>query len=177
MAGTRRRWGWHELRPEWADRLVGLAGVAPGDIVLDIGAGRGMITRSLLEHGARVIAVELHPGRAQALRVAFGREVIVVQHDAADLRLPGRPFSVVASLPYKSSSPILRRLLHSGSQLVEAHVVVQAQAAARWASPAAPGAARWQRVYRTSVGVTVPRRAFVPPPRVDSRVLAVRRVA
>ena len=175
MAGPDRRWGWHELDPAWARRVVASAGVRPGDLVLDVGAGRGALTAPLLDAGARVVAVELHPERVRHLRRRFGGAVTVVRADAADLRLPTRPFHVVASVPYAVTTPLLRRLTHPGSRLLAAHLVVQAQAATRWSSPAAPAAARWQRVFDVSVGAAVPRRAFRPAPRVDSRVLVLRR--
>ncbi len=108
-------WGWHRLTPAWADRLVADAGVAPGDLVLDVGAGTGALTAPLVAAGARVIAVELHPGRAAALRRRFaGDDVVVVHADAADLRLPRRPFRVVANPPFARTTAILGRLLAPG---------------------------------------------------------------
>ena len=175
MAGARTRWGWHQLDPAWAERLVQLAGVARGDLVVDIGAGEGAITAPLVAAGARVVAVELHPGRAQHLRDQFNGRVTVVRHDARDLRLPTRPFAVVASVPYSVTSPLLRRLTQPGTRMMSAHLVVQSQAAWRWASMQAPAASRWQRAFDVGVGPVVPRRAFTPPPRVDSRVLVLQR--
>ena len=175
MAGAPPRWGWHQLDPDWATRVVAWAGVRRGDLVLDVGAGEGAITAPLLAAGARVIAVELHPGRARRLRDLYGERITVVRADASDLRLPTRPFAVVASVPYAVTSPLLRRLTQRGTRLTSAHLVVQAQAAARWTSNVAPGAARWQRTITASLGPVIPRRAFNPPPRVDSRVLILRR--
>lgn len=177
MAGrpSRNRWGWHRLDPDWADHLVASAGIRRGDLVVDVGAGDGALTAPLLAAGARVIAVELHPGRAARLAAAFGPAVTVVRQDARELRWPRRPFAVVASVPYAVTSPLLRRLIQRGSRLTSAHLVIQAQAATRWASPAAPAAARWQREFEVTLGTPVPRRAFTPPPRVDSRVLVLRR--
>ncbi len=143
--------------------------------MLDIGAGRGAITAELARDGRRVIAVESHPVRAGALRERFGSSVIVVRADAADLRLPTRPFHVVANPPFGVSSALLRRLVHPESQLVTAHLVLQEQVARRWASPGAPGWNRWARTFDASLGRSVPRNAFHPPPRVDARVLELRR--
>ena len=172
---SRRQWGWHRLDARWAERLVAEAGVQRGDLVLDIGAGDGAITAPLLEAGARVIAIEAHPHRAALLRERFdGRGLTVVRADAADLRLPRRAFSVVASLPYSATSDVLRRLLHPGSRLRSAHVIVQEEAARRWAGPVAPAAGRWQRDVEPSLGSRVPRSAFRPAPNVDSRVLILR---
>lgn len=143
--------------------------------MLDIGAGHGAITAPLVAAGARVIAVEFHPARARHLENAFGSDVTVVRQDARDLRLPTRPFAVVASVPYAVTSPLLRRLTQRGSRLRSAHLIVQSQAAARWASPAAPAAGRWSRTFEVSVSNVVPRRAFKPPPKVQSRVLILQR--
>jgi 23S rRNA (adenine-N6)-dimethyltransferase len=141
--------------------------------VLDIGAGSGALTAPLVDTGAHVIAVELHPGRAQALRARFGRAVVVVQTDAADLRLPRRPFTVVANPPFAVSAPLLRRLLQPGGRLVVAHLVLQTQVVRRWTSPSAPGLRRWSAAFVTSSGQTIPRRAFRPRPTVDARVLRI----
>lgn len=175
MGGSRRRWGWHQLDSDWAQRLVADSHVGPGDVVLDIGAGLGVLTAHLVAAGARVIAVEAHAGRAARLRATFGRDVIVVETDATDLRLPRRPFHVVANPPFAVTTALLRRLVQRGSRLESAHLVVQAQAARRWVSADAPGAARWQRQFDAVLGRRLPRAAFRPPPLVDSRVLVLRR--
>ncbi len=170
-----RRWGWHQLHPTWAEHLVGRAGIAPGDLVLDIGAGTGALTAPLIDAGARVIAFELHEGRARQLRERFGRGLVVVQADAGDLRLPRRPFHVVANPPFAVTTQLVRRLLHPGSRLVSAHLVVQSQAARRWTSDRAPATGRWRHTFVLDADTLVPRRAFVPPPRVDARVLVIKR--
>ncbi len=143
--------------------------------MLDIGAGQGVITAELARDGRRVIAVESHPERAGRLRERFGPNVVVVRADAADLRLPTRPFHVVANPPFGVSGAVLRRLLHPGSRLLTAHLVLQEQMARRWAAPGAPGWHRWTRTFDASLGRRVPRNAFHPPPRVDARVLVLRR--
>ena len=173
---SRRAWGWHPLTDEWAARIVADAAVRPGELVFDIGAGHGALTAELVERGARVIAVELHPVRARHLRGRFaGQPVTVVQADALSMRLPRHPFRVVASPPYAIASPLLRRLLGPSSQLTAADLVLQRAVVRRYASgqPAGPG--RWRRRWRLQAGCSLPRRAFRPSPRVDSAVLVVRR--
>ncbi|MBW3667805.1 MAG: methyltransferase domain-containing protein [Actinobacteria bacterium] len=172
-----RRWDWYQLKAEWAQRLVSEADLPRGALVLDIGAGRGAVTDSLLSIGARVVAVEAHAGRAQHLRERFGASVVVVQVDAADLRLPRQPYHVVANPPFALTTPLLRRLLQSGSRLRSAHLILQEQAAKRWAGPTAPGIGRWCRTHDVSTGRRIPRSAFDPAPPVDGRVLVVRRHA
>jgi 23S rRNA (adenine-N6)-dimethyltransferase len=162
-------WGWYRLDRSWAERLVADSGVARGDLVLDIGAGGGALTEPLVKVGARVIAIELHHGRAAALRHRFGDRVRVVQTDAADLRLPRRPFRVVANPPWAITDPLLRRLLHPASRLVRADLLLKRSAASRWADLGSSNG------HRLRAGPTVPRRAFRPPPPTDGRVLVVER--
>ncbi len=164
---SRRAWGWHRLADEWAARVVAAAGVRPGDLVLDIGAGEGALTAHLVRAGARVVAVELNPRRAGVLRERFPG-VTVVHADATSVRLPGRPFRVVASPPYGISSSLLQTLLAPGSRLVAADLVLQRAVVRKYASGAT-------RRFSLTVGLTLPRRAFLPPPHVDSAVLVVRR--
>ncbi len=179
MASPPRRWGWHRLDDEWADRIVRGSGVGRGDLVLDIGAGTGALTAPLIAAGARVIAFETHPGRADELRARFGshigRQLAVVRADAADLRLPRRPFHVVANPPFGVTAALLRRLLHPGSRMVAGHLIVQEAAARRWAAGDVPATARWRAEFDVSLGSKLPRGAFAPPPRVDARLLVLRR--
>nr|WP_240617137.1 rRNA adenine N(6)-methyltransferase family protein [Nocardioides speluncae] len=152
--------------------MVDASPVAPGDLVLDLGAGTGALTEPLLDAGARVIAVELHPRRAAQLRERYAdRPVTVVRTDLAGLRLPRRPFRVVASPPYQLSTSVLRLLLGT-DRLLSADLVLQRTAARRLAG--SPPRARHARRYQLEVGMPVPRSAFAPPPQVDSAVLRVR---
>lgn len=151
------------------------AGIAPGDLVLDVGAGRGALTGPLLERGARVIAVELHPSRAGDLRRRFGDQVVVVRADAADLRLPRQAFRVVANPPFAATVGLLRRLVAPGSRLVRADVVVPWHTAHRWVEGRGPGAGRWLRLYSVRLGRPLPRDAFQPPSPNGVAVLVIER--
>ncbi len=143
------------------------ARVRPGELVLDLGAGAGALTGPLVAAGARVIAVELHPGRAAALRSRFP-DVTVVERDLRTFRFPSRPFRVVASPPYPLTSELVRSLLRADG-LRGADLVLQ-RGAARRLVERQPRSRR----PRLELRMPVPRRAFRPPPRVDSVVLGIK---
>lgn len=177
-AAGSQRWGFHRLGEPWARRLVADSGVAAGDLVVDLGAGDGGLTAALLAAGARVIAVELHPARQSELRRRFaGAPVSVVCADIANLRWPRRPFSVVANPPYAVTAALLRQLLAPGRELVSADLVLQRRMVRHLLEHPPDGARRWGRDCELRRGMTVPRAAFRPPPRVDSAVLQIRRRA
>ncbi len=170
------RWGWHRLSRSWARRLVADAAIRPGELLLDLGAGAGAVTEWLVVAGADVVAVELHPARCRELRRRFADGgVRVVRADLADLRLPRRPFRVVANPPFGASSAVLRRLVTPGSRLQEARLVVPRHVARRWAGPDAPGAGRWQRQFSARTAGRIPPSAFRPPSPHDAVVLVIAR--
>jgi 23S rRNA (adenine-N6)-dimethyltransferase len=169
--------GRHYLRSRsFVEQLVLDAGVGPGELVLDLGAGRGIITRALRDLGARVVAIELDADVLPDLR-RLGVEV--VRADAGTVQLPREPFRVVANLPFAAGTTILRRLLDDPHvPLVSSDVIVEwglaTKRAAVW--PSTLTSVYWGAWYELTVARRVPRACFAPPPSVDAAVLrAVRR--
>jgi 16S rRNA (adenine1518-N6/adenine1519-N6)-dimethyltransferase len=173
--------------PNTARRIVRLAGLTPGDRVLEVGPGLGSLTLALLEAGATVTAVELDARLAGVLaEVTEGRcEIVVGDARSVDLAaLCGEgPVHVVANLPYNVAVPILVRCLEEVPGVATLLVMVQAEVAERLASP--PGSRSYGAVsvkvdYYSSARVVgrVPRTVFLPEPNVDSALVAfVRRPA
>ncbi len=165
MAGDSGRWGWHQLDSHWVRRLVEATDIRPGDLVVDVGAGAGAITAQLVHAGASVVAVELHPRRVAQLRHRFaGAPVTVVRADASDLRLPGRPFKVVANPPFGVTTSLLRRLTARSSRLDRATLVLPAWAVARWSAGRGAGTPTSKRTFTCRPGPRVPAAAFRPAP-------------
>ena len=173
--------GRHSLRSRaLADELVRDAGLAPGTLVLDLGAGGGILTRALADSGVRVRAVELDAAALRQLRTRFAADprIEVVEGDATKLPLPGEPFAVVANLPFAAGTAILRRLL--GDQRVH---LTQLDAIVEWGLAAKRTAVwpstllgcTWGAWYELRVVRRVPRGCFAPPPSVDAAVLRATR--
>jgi 23S rRNA (adenine-N6)-dimethyltransferase len=179
----RRSLGQNFLRPERADQLVDSAAFDSGDLVVEIGAGRGALTYALARRGIHVVALEKDPRWADALRHEMGRRrldgrVSVVRCDALDYRMPRRPYRVIGSLPFGATTAILRYLLDDpGSCLVRADLIVQWEVARKRAvmPPSTLLSTTWAPWWSFEVVERVPATAFRPVPSVDAAVLCVRR--
>ncbi len=165
-------------------RIVDALGPAAAGDVVEIGPGKAAITALLAERARRLVAIEVDPAFAEALRARFGHlpSVEVVEADvlAVDLaalaRAPGRSLAVVGNLPYYITSPILHRMFASEERIGRAVVMVQREVAERMA--ARPGSRAYGllsvlcRVHaRTELLFTVPPEAFSPAPEVHSAVV------
>lgn len=142
--------------------------------MLDLGAGRGMLTAPLAARARHVVAVELDPSSASALRRYSGVEV--VEADLLAHPLPREPFKVVANLPFHLANDALRRLLDDPwVPLERADLVVEwgmaVKRAAVW--PSTMRGVAWGARYRFAVTRHLPARAFRPPPKVDAGVLTI----
>jgi 23S rRNA (adenine-N6)-dimethyltransferase len=173
--------GQHFLRSsQLASELVREASVAPDDLVVDVGAGTGVLTTALVQAGARVIALELDSALASRLRRRFGahRGVTVLESDASFFAWPREPFAVVANLPFAGSGQILSRLLRDpGVPLCRADVIVQWELATKQVAvwPTTLKSTYWKAWFDLSITTRLARNAFSPAPGVDAAVLRVER--
>lgn len=178
----RRSLGQNFLRPEVAREIVASAGLRPGDLVVEIGAGRGAFTRALAGLPVDVVAVELDPVWAARLRDDLRRagcqRVRVVHGDFLAFALPARPFRVVGSLPFGRTTDMLRRLLDDPRVPLErADLVVQWEVAQKRASPepATLLGAAWAPWWEFRLGRRIAAAEFRPVPRTDAGVLVAER--
>ncbi len=170
-------------------RIVSLADLEPGEIVLEVGPGLGSLTLGLLETAGRVLAVEVDPALAAELPVtaadragAAASRLEVIRADALTVSdFAGEPpTALVANLPYNIAVPVILHLLEAVPSIAHALVMVQAEVADRMCAP--PGS----RTYGVpSVKLawygsarrmgTVSRSVFWPAPNVDSALVAFTR--
>jgi 16S rRNA (adenine1518-N6/adenine1519-N6)-dimethyltransferase len=172
--------------PVALDAIVEAAELQPGDRVVEVGPGLGVLTRRLLAAGASVLAVELDARLADWLRRELGNVpgFELIEADALTLRpeglFPGQPFKVVANIPYHITSPLLHAFLEGERPPELTVLLVQLEVAERVAAP--PGQMSYLSVFAQNVAHAevvgrVPAASFEPAPTVDSAVLRLRRRA
>jgi len=173
------------IEPALARRIVQLAGVGPGDHVVEIGAGMGSLTSALAGSGASVVAVELDRALLPALQEVLGTRANVRVELADALRvnwrelLPGPgPWAMVANLPYNVAVPVVLRALELEPRIDRFLVMVQREVGERLAAgPGDPeyGAVSLRVAYRASAKVVraVSPSVFWPRPNVESVLVSL----
>ena len=164
-----------------AKRTVAAAQLSDDDEVLEVGPGKGALTRILVHRARKLVAVELDPDLSNSLsgRFAEFENFTVVNRDALDFD-PGDFFTdgyrVVANLPYYAATPIIRRFLTTNPRPKSLVVMVQREVANSIA--ASPGNMTLLSVMVQIYGApkalfSVPPRSFRPMPKVTSAVLRI----
>ena len=155
-------------------------GISARDLVMEIGAGSGRLTRPLAERAGRLIAVERDPLWADSLRSSFARDahVAIVRANALHVTLPREPYRVFGNLPFAFGSRILARFLDDvGSPLLRLDALLQYEMARKRAQihPNTLVSLGWQPWWEFLLVRHVPRTAFEPVPGVDAGMLSVTR--
>jgi len=169
-------------------KLVEAAGVRPGEVVLEIGPGTGTLTEELVAAGATVIAAEIDPDMIAIVRERLGERVTVVAGDclagkrslSPDIlaAIAGRPFVLVANLPYGAASPLMAILATRHPECRGQYVTVQREVADRLLAPAG---GREYGPLTIAIGLaatvrdlaTVKPASFWPMPEVTSAMIAI----
>ncbi len=164
-------------------RIISASELTPSDTIIEIGPGRGILTRPLAESGVELTAVELDDALAAALadEFAFQPNVSIVHGDArkvdiASLIPTDRPYKLIANLPYYAAQPIVRRFLEAERKPTVMVVMVQREVARNMA--ASPGNMSLLSVATQLYGsprivASVPPRAFRPAPKVTSSIVRI----
>ena len=185
---ARKRFGQHFLHdPAVLDNIVAAIGVRPDQPLVEIGPGRGALTRLLLQatHGV-LDAIEIDRDLASLLRTELAEyprfvlhEVDALEFDFSHLaRERGARLRVVGNLPYNISTPLLFHLLKHWQSIEDLHIMLQKEVVARMAAqPDDPDYGRLTVMLAPWVTVEhlfdVGPGAFRPPPRVWSAVVRV----
>jgi len=175
------------MHPRIAERIVLVADLTRDDVVIEIGPGKGILTRELLKRVKHVIAIEADEKLVEELKIKFAHAVSSKHLEliSADIRkwpTPGvgqRRYRVVANIPYYLTGEIFRKFLEAPNQPSSMTLLVQKEVAERVARD------KKQSILGLSVKAygtpeyefTVPRGAFIPAPKVNSAALSVRDIS
>lgn len=172
--------------PNTIRKIVRVAAVSPGELILEVGAGVGALSVALAAAGAEVVAIEQDRGLEPALTETLSRVegVSVVWDDAltADYErlIGGRRARMVSNLPYQIATPLVLRILEDVPAITDLVVMVQEEVGERFvAGPGEPayGAVSAKIAYMAAARIEfkVSRKVFMPEPDVESAVVRLAR--
>src|SRR3989344_3457719 len=140
--GVGAKLGQHFLTGLWAAHTLAEAvNVRPGETILEIGPGKGALTRELIATGARVVAVEKDPALVLGLRETFKRELAsqqfeLIERDVRDFapqssKLEAGSYVIAANIPYYITGEIIRQFLETDVQPRSMALLIQKEVADR----------------------------------------------
>ena len=160
-------------------QIVAYAGLNSDDTVLEIGSGLGTLTSVLLGYADKVVAVEFDETLAHNLPAQFpGKNLQVLHDDILTFNLSQLPsdYKVVANIPYYITAKIIQKLLGANNPPELIVLLVQKEVAERVVSDKRSILSLSVEVFtEASLGAEVPAHFFTPPPKVDSRVVILRK--
>ena len=186
---SRKRFGQHFLEPAWVEKVLRAIAPQAGETFVEIGPGRGALTRPLAARARRVIAFEIDRDLAAELRRSAPPNVTIVEGDfldsglsTLDPRLSTVPVRVAGNLPYNVATPILFKLVDAyrgGVPIADATLMLQREVADRLV--ASPGTGDYG-VLRIAIALhasvervlSLPPGAFRPAPKVHSSLVRLR---
>ncbi len=160
-----------------AASLIAQAPVKRDDLVVEIGPGRGILTRELARRCRRVVAVEFDGRLSDALRTSFlsDSRVTIVRADFLRFRLPEVPYKVLGNIPFNRTAAIVRRLAQADAPPRDAYLVMQREAVERFAGGPCSRETLSSLLLKPWWQVEIARRFrrtdFDPPPSVDAVAL------
>jgi 23S rRNA (adenine-N6)-dimethyltransferase len=177
--------------PKLVRRLVGLSTIGPSDVVYEIGPGNGIITATLASVARQVIAIEKDPELVRRLRDRFRLvdNVEIIEKDflaysfctravnGSPSLTVGPEFKMFASIPYNITARILRKIVDERSNLVDAYLILQKEAAKKFSGT--PRETLFSILakpfFEFQILTGLRRTDFWPVPNVDSVLLSIRR--
>jgi 23S rRNA (adenine-N6)-dimethyltransferase len=166
----RKSSGRHFLSPRLATELARGFDIGSADLVVEVGAGTGRLTRELARAGGLVLAIELDADLAKDLlrSASAWPNVYVHQGDALGVALPRSPFRVVGNIPFGITTGLLRRVVDT-PHAKRLDLITQLEPARKRAiAKGSVLSVVWSTTWRFEVRRRIPRVVFHPSPSVDA---------
>ena len=174
----RKRFGQHFLADRACiDAIVQAIAPRPGDNLVEIGPGTGVLTAPLLAKTGHLTVVEIDRDLGPRLAAQYGDALALVQQDVLQVDFSGfgQNLRIVGNLPYNISSPLLLHLIAVADRVQDQHFMLQKEVVDRIVADPGSDMGRLtvflQNHYQVVKLFDVPPEAFDPPPKVDSSVV------
>lgn len=170
-----------------AAKIVSTAKISKGDLVIEVGPGRGMLTELIAGAGAKLTCIEIDPALSNSLEERFkdASNVKVINADALKFSFLDlgagveKKFKIISNLPYNISGPMLAKLIDEREVFFSMHLMFQKEVALRIV--AVPGTKAYgslsvlaQTYMDVKLLFDIPPHLFRPVPKVESTLISLR---
>ena len=170
--------------PRFVLTLIGHSNIKKRDLVLDIGAGSGVITFALSKRAHEVWAIEPDRETAEKLRKNLTKfeidNVKVFEEDFLDLELPNEPYKVFSNPPFHLSSKIVHKLLESKNSPESFYLILQKQFALKLLNTDRHYTSQLDeeliKKYNTKIKYPLKPTDFTPPPAVPTVLFEAKKI-
>jgi 23S rRNA (adenine-N6)-dimethyltransferase len=165
--------------PKLVRSLLDASSIASGDLVYEIGPGRGIITTELAQIARKVVAVEKDLDLARGLCKKFEgvRNVQIITNDFLRYHIPDREYKIFANIPYNLTADIVRKVLYTPPVPDEAYLIMQKEAAEKFSG--SPRETQFSVLAKPLFDIRIVRELrrtdFEPMPSVDSVLLQIKK--
>jgi len=161
------------------EKLVSISTVNQTDTVLEIGAGKGIITKELLKKAGSVVVFEIDQEFVSVLKSILDNKLVVKSGNFLDFDLPKDRYKVFANIPFNKTSEIIKKLLFSNNPPTDTYLVIQKEAVERFAGKPFNNKNSLLSVlfnpwFKFEVTYTFNRTDFNPTPNVDTVLLNIK---
>jgi 16S rRNA (adenine1518-N6/adenine1519-N6)-dimethyltransferase len=161
-------------------KLLKTADLKPGDVVLEIGPGLGVLTKEIAEITKKVIAVEKDKKLCEILKQELKnyKNIEIINADALkdNYRLPTKNYKLIANLPFYIATPVIRKFLESNDPPEEMVLMVQKEVAQRITAtpPKMSTLAVSVQIYAEPKIISyISKESFRPKPKVNSAIIKI----
>jgi 16S rRNA (adenine1518-N6/adenine1519-N6)-dimethyltransferase len=157
-------------------KIIEAGEVSKDDLIIEVGAGKGVLTEELVKHAGSVKALEIDDDLIPMLEDKFRntKNLEIVHEDVLNFTPPSRPYKVIANIPYYITSPIIRHFLHSTPPTLMI-LLIQKEVAQKIVSEEGSVLSLMIKMFADpEIVCTVPKEAFRPQPKVESAVIKLK---
>lgn len=161
--------------------LIDKTDIKTGDLVVEIGPGKGIITNELVRVASKVIGVEYDPNLAKNLKSRFLNipKVEIVEANFLEWQLPLKPYKIFSNIPFNMTADIINKLLFSENPPTTAYLIMQDKAAERFIGKPIGSNTQisifLQAFFEMKIITNIDRRNFAPVPDINAVLVEFQR--
>lgn len=161
------------INENFVENLISQTTINSGDLVVEIGSGKGIITKILTQRASEVVGIEYDKQLTPNLKdkLSIYKNLKIISEDFLKYPLPNKPFKIFANPPFNLSADIINKILKFPNNMIEAYLILQDKTAERFiGGPMYENnqiSTLWKPIYDIQIISKIDQKEFKPSPKVN----------